>query len=97
MPREKKEFSSLDGAKKECNKRTDCNGVLHADCTSQSNYYLCKNTARLVTKMDSDKPSCFYQKYIIGEKNFLIVVSIANYDFHTNYFDDYENVRTFLV
>ena len=77
MPREK-EFSSLDGAKKECSTRLDCKGVLRADGTSQSNYYICKNTARLVTKMNSDERSCFYRKFTIGEKSFLCVISIAN-------------------
>lgn len=64
-PREDKEFKQLDDAKKECKTTRNCKGVLQPNCTDQTNYYLCSDTAKLIT--NTLEPSCFYERYKIGE------------------------------
>ena len=70
LPRDDKEFPVLEEAKAACKKRRNCKGVLQPNCTDQSKYYLCTDTAKLVTNLYFNEPSCFYQKYIIGENIF---------------------------
>ena len=70
LPRDDKEFPALEDAKVACKKRRNCKGVLQPNCTDQSKYYLCTDTAKLVTSLYFNEPSCFYQKYIIGEDIF---------------------------
>ena len=72
IPREDKVFSSLEDAKKECQNNATCKGVLHANDTSPANYYLCKNTAKLVTNLYFDEKNSFYHKYVIGKKTFCL-------------------------
>ena len=70
LPREEEEFLDLEDAKTACKNRRNCKGVLQPDCTDQSKYYLCTDTAEIVTSLYFNEPSCFYQKYIIGEDIF---------------------------
>lgn len=73
LPREEEEFPELEEAKTACKDRRNCKGVLQPDCTHQSKYYLCTDTAKLVTNLYFNEPSCFYQKYIIGENIFWLL------------------------
>ena len=66
IPRGADEFTDLQEAKRECKKKRYCKGVLNPDCTDQTKYYLCNETAKLVTT--TIERSCFYQKHIIGKK-----------------------------
>ena len=90
LPRDDKEFLALEDAKVACKNRRNCKGVLQPNCTDQSKYYLCTDTAKLVTNLYFNEPSCFYQKYIIGEDIFWLhlirATIIRPRDYHRFYF-----------
>ena len=66
-PREEKEFTELGDAKIKCKNTRNCKGVLQPDRKNPATYYLCNDAARLIT--NTLEPSCFYERYKIGETN----------------------------
>ena len=60
-PREVKEFTGLDDAKKQCKNTRNCKGVLQPDREDRTKYYLCNDAAKLIA--NTLEPSCFYERY----------------------------------